>query len=99
MNDSRRRAILAEIAAAEQARWTMEDWQLTVMDLATVWSVNRNQAERRARQLVAEGKWRMRVDGYDSRTGRRAALYWRIEDESNAEAAERRGDAESPEDV
>ena len=99
MDEGTRRAILAEISTAAQAQWTMEPWQFTVMDLAHELGVSRNQAERYARQRVAEGAWRMRLDGYDPRTRRKAALYWRIEDETHAEAAQGRGDTKSPEDV
>ena len=99
MNEDRRRAILAEIAAAAQEQRQMEPYQFTVMDLADNMGVTRAQAERYARARVTDGLWRMKVDGYDARTGRRAALYWRIEDESHVEAAARRGDTGSPEAV
>ena len=81
MNEDTRRSILAELMAAMPKQHTMEAWQFTVADFAAARDWRRPRAERYLRQQVAEGKLRMDLDGYDPRTGRRAALYWRPEDE------------------
>jgi predicted transcriptional regulator len=85
MDETRRRAILAEIAALAVPAFTMEPYMFTVMDLAEQLGVHRAQAERYARRQVAAGVWRMNMDGYDPRKGRKAALYWRVEDEQSCQ--------------
>ena len=90
MNEDRRRAIVAELAALARTDRTMEPWMFTVMDLATEMDWPRARTEKWLRAQVAHGRMRMDLDGYDPRTGRKAALYWRVEDESQAETAERR---------
>lgn len=82
IDEARRQAILAEIAAAAAPERTMESYMFTVMDLAESMQVTRGQAERYARRQVGTGAWRMNIDGYDQRTGRRCAVYWRVEDEA-----------------
>lgn len=90
MDEGRRRAILTEIMESMPDQHEMEPWQFTVMDLAGAMGWQRARTERYLRQEVATGRMRMDLNGHDPRTGRRAALYWRIDDEPQAETAERR---------
>lgn len=83
MDDDRRRAILREIAALAPAQRTMEPYMFTVMDFAREKGWLRARTEDYLRCQVAQGKLRMDLNGYDPRTGRRAAVYWRPEDEAN----------------
>lgn len=81
MDESLRRRILEELSAEAPEAQVMRPWQFTVMDFAQMMGWQRAKAERWLRREVALKRMRMELRGYDPRTGRNAALYWRPEDE------------------
>ena len=98
MDDDRRRAILAELLAEHPAVPMQQPYQFTVKDYMGMAQVTDAQARRMLDALVRAGVLKS-VKGLVTGQPGQATLYWRIEDESDAEAASSRGDTESPEDV
>jgi hypothetical protein len=82
MDDTERRAILAEIIALTEPTTLIQPWQFTTADFMREAGLQHHaNASLKLKRLVAAGVLRSDANGYNPTTGRKVTLFWRPEDE------------------
>jgi hypothetical protein len=82
MDDTERRAILAEIIALTEPTTLIQPWQFTTADFMREAGLLRHaNASIKLKQLVEAGVLKCDRNGYNPTTGRKVTLFWRPEDE------------------
>jgi hypothetical protein len=76
-----RQAIIREVAELLPRRVVREPFMFTAVDVAKETGRPYVRVMDDLKQMVAEGRLRSELRGYDPTTGRRVMLFWRSEDE------------------